>query len=228
MLGRITGYGRDYTISVVGGANNETDIAFLREARFVNQGDMGLMQLGAVYKATIELFGNTVWYPGMEVFINPLGIGGTEFGESTQGGTRNADGTYDGQSIANAMGFGGYHLVTRVKSIVAPGKFNTSVEAQFVYAGDGRSSVMFADMKVDEQPDPMSNEEKERRIKMSAECREIVTEIREDTLAIAEGRQEGTKVDTSDASTNSGSSSNESATNAESKAPTENEQSQSN
>lgn len=29
MLGRITGYGRDYTISVVGGANNETDIAFL-------------------------------------------------------------------------------------------------------------------------------------------------------------------------------------------------------
>ena len=29
MLGRITGYGRDYTISLIGGANKETDIVFL-------------------------------------------------------------------------------------------------------------------------------------------------------------------------------------------------------
>ena len=29
LLGRITGYGRDFTISIVGGANNDTDIAFL-------------------------------------------------------------------------------------------------------------------------------------------------------------------------------------------------------
>ena len=29
LLGRITGYGRDYTISLTGGANNDTDIAFL-------------------------------------------------------------------------------------------------------------------------------------------------------------------------------------------------------
>ena len=29
MLGRITGYGRDFTISIIGGANNDTDIAFL-------------------------------------------------------------------------------------------------------------------------------------------------------------------------------------------------------
>ena len=103
----------------------KTDIQYLRESRFVNQGDQGLLQLGAVYKVSIDMVGNTIWYPGMEIYVNPLGIGGTEFGSPV-----------DKDSTANALGFGGYHLVTRVKNSIAAGKFNTTVEAQFHYSGN--------------------------------------------------------------------------------------------
>ena len=52
---------------------SKTDMAYLREARFFNQGANGLLQLGAVYNVELELFGNTIFYPGMEIFIDPHG-----------------------------------------------------------------------------------------------------------------------------------------------------------
>jgi len=102
-----------------------TDIQYIRESRFLNQGDDGLLQLGAVYKATIDMVGNTLWFPGMELYINPLGMGGLELGFPN-----------DSKSAANKLGLGGYHLITRIKSTIAPGVFNTQVEAQFFYSGD--------------------------------------------------------------------------------------------
>jgi hypothetical protein len=61
----------------------------------------------------------------MTLFINPFGIGGLDFIPS------------DPNSIANKLGLGGYHLVTRVNSIISNGSFKTDVEAMFVYPGDG-------------------------------------------------------------------------------------------
>ena len=55
-------------------------MAYLREARFYNQGNYGLLQLGAVYNVQLELFGNTLFYPGMEVFVDPRGFGGPQMG----------------------------------------------------------------------------------------------------------------------------------------------------
>ena len=108
---------------------NKTDIQGMREARFFNHGHDGLMQLSAVYKVTLEMFGNTIFYPGMYIFIDPRGIGGNEFDPTSPG------------TIANSLGLGGYHLVTRVESTVGPGQFDTTVEAQFVYAGDGKDGI---------------------------------------------------------------------------------------
>ena len=98
---------------------------YIREARFINQGHDGLMQLGAVYKATVEMIGNTIFYPGMEVYIDPIGIGGYDWNPT------------DKNSIANKLGFGGYHMITRVNSSIASGKFVTTLEAQWHYPGDG-------------------------------------------------------------------------------------------
>ena len=92
----------------------------------MNHGHDGLMQLSAVYKVTLEMFGNTIFYPGMYIYIDPRGIGGKDFDPTNFG------------SIANSLGIGGYHLITRVNSNVGPGSFNTTVEAQFVYSGDGK------------------------------------------------------------------------------------------
>ena len=111
---------------------SKTDIQYLREARFFRNGNDGLMQLGNVYRVSMEMIGNTIYYPGMEFYIDPKGIGSGDDFDPTIGPS-------DGReaSIANALGLGGYHLVTRVKSDIAPGKFTTSVEGQFIYSGDG-------------------------------------------------------------------------------------------
>ena len=111
---------------------SKTDIQYLREARFFRNGHDGLMQLGNVYKVTMEMIGNTIYYPGMQFYIDPKGIGkGRQF-DPTIGPAEGVKG-----SIANALGLGGYHLVTRVNSELASGKFNTTVEGMFVYSGDG-------------------------------------------------------------------------------------------
>lgn len=111
---------------------SKSDMQYIREARFFRHGHDGLLQLSAVYKVTMEMVGNTLYYPGMELFIDPRGLlgAGSEF-DPTQG-------SLNGEaSIANKLGFGGYHIVTRVNSSVGPGKFTTTVDALFSYSGDG-------------------------------------------------------------------------------------------
>jgi hypothetical protein len=111
---------------------SKSDMQYVREARFFRHGHDGLMQLSSVYKVSLDMVGNTLYYPGMEIFIDPRGLlgAGSEF-DPTIGFK---DGT---PSIANKLGFGGYHIVTRVNSSIGPGKFTTSVDALFSYSGDG-------------------------------------------------------------------------------------------
>jgi len=104
---------------------SKSDQQYIREARFFQNGIDGLLQLSAVYVANIEMFGNTLFYPGMEIFFNPYGIGGSAFDPRKR------------NSIANKLGIGGYHTITSVKSSISPGKFTTSISAQQYYSGDG-------------------------------------------------------------------------------------------
>jgi len=113
----------------------KADIQYIREARFMQQGIDGLLQLSAVYNASIEMFGNTLFYPGMEVFINPFGIGGTEFGSPTKGPTSEG-----GRSMANILGIGGYHTITNVATSLTPEKFSTTIKALQYYSGDGQGN----------------------------------------------------------------------------------------
>lgn len=106
---------------------SKSDQQYIREARFFQQGIDGLLQLSAVYVATLEMFGNTLFYPGMEFFFNPYGLGGgTDFGSPT-----------DRSSVANKLGIGGYHTITSVRSSITPGSFKTTVAGQQYYSGDG-------------------------------------------------------------------------------------------
>ena len=45
----------------------------------------GLLQLSSVYTANVEMFGNTLFYPGMDLWINPYGFGGLHLGRPQQG-----------------------------------------------------------------------------------------------------------------------------------------------
>jgi hypothetical protein len=104
---------------------SKTDTQYLRESRFMRNGFDGMMQLSAVYKVSMNLIGNTIYYPGMDLFIDPIGIGGPGF-KST-----------DETSLAYITGIGGYHLVTRVKSTISPGKFETTIDALWHNSGAG-------------------------------------------------------------------------------------------
>lgn len=105
---------------------SKTNTTYLREARYMQNGTDGLLQLSNVYVATVEMFGNTIFYPGMEFFFNPYGLGGgTTFGRPQ-----------DKTSIANKMGIGGYHTILSVRTTLTPGKFSTSVKGRQYYAGD--------------------------------------------------------------------------------------------
>jgi hypothetical protein len=113
---------------------SKTDMQYVREARFFRQGVNGLLQLSNVYKATIEMFGNTLFFPGMEVYVNPYGIGGTDLGSPTTGGTS--------RSIANILGLGGYHTIISVRTSLTPTNFTTTIEAQLYYTGDGEDRTL--------------------------------------------------------------------------------------
>ena len=142
----------------------KTDMAYLREARFYNQGNFGLLQLGAVYNVELELFGNTLFYPGMEIFIDPRGFGGSDW-DPTVGGK--------GRSVANALGIGGYHTITKVNSTISPSGFKTTVSAVFQYSGDGDSRTMALDgQTVSTKPSKVS--EPDDSDKSSFKCVQIV------------------------------------------------------
>ena len=108
----------------------KTDLQYVREARFMRNGVDGLLQLSSVYAANIEMFGNTLFYPGMDLWINPYGFGGTALGHPSVG-------LKDGKrSLANTLGIGGYHTITGVSTTLTPTSFSTSIKAQYYYSGD--------------------------------------------------------------------------------------------
>ena len=99
----------------------------------MQQGSNGLLQLSSVYRASISMIGNTLFYPGMEVYINPFGFGGLEFGNPYDG-----PGRVDNPNLSNIMGIGGYYQIMKVNSKISPGSFTTDIDAHFVYSGDGK------------------------------------------------------------------------------------------
>jgi hypothetical protein len=111
---------------------SKVDLEYAREARMATQGTNSLLQLSAVYRSTIKMIGNTLFYPGMELFINPFGVGGPEFGMPYDGPAINSD----SPNLSYIMGIGGYQMVLKVNSTISPGKYETSIDAMFVYSGD--------------------------------------------------------------------------------------------
>jgi len=75
------------------------------------------------FSVDIEMFGNTLFYPGRLVYINPAeSLGGS--GRPWQNG-----------SVYQIMGLGGYHQIRKVSNVISDGVFKTSLEADFMSSG---------------------------------------------------------------------------------------------
>ena len=97
----------------------------------MNQGTNNLLQLSSLYRCSLTMVGNTLLYPGMEIFVNPFGFGGPQFGQPNDG-----PGTIDLPNLSNIMGIGGYQQVVKVNSTISPGKFETTIDAIFIHSGE--------------------------------------------------------------------------------------------
>jgi hypothetical protein len=142
---------------------SKVDMAYIREARYKREGIEGLLQLGAVYRVNLTMFGNTLFYPGMLLYINPFGIGGEEFLPNKP------------NTIANKLGLGGYHLIEKVNSSITSGLFKTNVEAMFVYSGDGETRFNIQGKQKEDEEGNLEEAEK-----VSPTCASLVAAVRTD------------------------------------------------
>jgi len=110
---------------------SKTEQKYVKEARFERDGVDGLGQLREAYDITIQMYGNVQLYPGMYIFVNPVGIS-PSLGNPTNRGN---DQTNQRASISHLLGIGGYHLITKVDSIIAEGQFDTTITAKWVSSG---------------------------------------------------------------------------------------------
>ena len=123
-----TGLDRGLTKSMEFGLSNQK---YLREARYEQSDFKPELQLSDVYNANINMYGNNLFFPGTQVYVNPRGLGSDALGDPGTAGTP-----------ANIMGLGGYHLVTKVRQTINSAGYTTSMDALFSSSGDGKGSVM--------------------------------------------------------------------------------------
>ncbi len=92
---------------------SRTDLPGLREARIDSSRQLSNRSLlfSDFYKSNISLFGNTIFKPGMIVYINTTAIGLAPTGENTK-----------------RIGLSGYYNVIKTENIIESGKFETNLE----------------------------------------------------------------------------------------------------
>lgn len=122
-----TGYNRGLTRSIKFKGN---DIPYFQEAADAtlkdSRSDYNVRRMLKFHNADVELFGNTIFYPGMIVYIAPNFPGiRTPFGEAKQS-------VITPKTIASSLGIGGYYVITKVTSnIDSSGGFKTTIVANY-------------------------------------------------------------------------------------------------
>jgi hypothetical protein len=113
---------------------SKTDQPYLRESRFFIHNKNPLVHLSNVYNVNASMVGNTCFYPGDTVFINPIGFGPSLGLPMTEG------------SLSSVMGLGGYHTIISVSNKVSR-DFTTDIVAQWTSNGnaEARSSADITD-----------------------------------------------------------------------------------
>ena len=105
---------------------SKSDQPFLRESRFFIHNKNPLVHLSNVYNVNASMIGNTCFYPGDTVYINPVGFG------PSLGDPMSAN------SLSSVMGLGGYHTIISVSNTVSR-DFTTDIVAQWTSNGNGEA-----------------------------------------------------------------------------------------
>ena len=81
--------------------------------------------------ATVTMFGNNLFRPGMMIYISPdsFGSGSTNVNKKANSMTT--------RSVGDLLGIGGYYRVIKVRNKIESGKFETEMECSWVTNGSG-------------------------------------------------------------------------------------------
>ena len=107
---------------------NKTDQPYLRESRYFIYNEDPLVHLSNVYNVRASMVGNTCFYPGDMVYIDPVGFG-TSLGDPM---TK--------RSLSNVMGLGGYHTVVSVTNRMSR-DFTTEIDAMWTSNAGNRPRI---------------------------------------------------------------------------------------
>ena len=133
---------------------SRTDVEGLRESRQADARNLG--QIRDVYNASVKLVGNTLFYPGMKVFLNaPLGFGRPQDdGDAGRNIGTNIEPANFG-SLANLLGIGGYYDIISVDSTISRGgQYETTLDCIFAQSGGVLDSIEARCEGITREPPP--------------------------------------------------------------------------
>ena len=96
------------------------------------------------------MFGNDFFKPGSYIYVDPKVMG-------------DVGAPYVPGSIANTMGLGGYHIVTKVEHSISDNSFETKVEAVWETSGSGKFSVSANENQNNDARKAEERKEKEKK-----------------------------------------------------------------
>ena len=99
---------------------NKTNVPYLKEVRFEQEGYDGLEQLREVYDITIDTFANVKTFPGTYVFVDPRGL------------SPDTNLVPDDLMNLTQYGVGGYCMIIQSEHSFGPGLANTTLTTKWV------------------------------------------------------------------------------------------------
>lgn len=110
------------------------DLEYARERRLTINKEDPYALLANVFNVNIAMFGNDYFKPGSYIYVDPKVMG-------------DVGAPYIEGSIANIMGLGGYHIITKVQHSISGNSFETTIEAVWETSGTGKFGMTSSNRK---------------------------------------------------------------------------------
>ncbi len=103
---------------------------YLRSARILESRNNPDARLANMFKVTVNMYGNNLFFPGSFMYLNPRGLGSDLLGDPGTSGTP-----------ANLLGIGGYHSIGVITNEINLNGFTTKLDATFFYSGSPKNQA---------------------------------------------------------------------------------------
>ena len=115
------------------------------------------LSLREVYNCSLEMYGNTLFYPGTIFFVDPSKTGSPFFSINADPKTKSVDIVNEKLALATNLGIKGYYMANKVEHVIERGKYEVLVDGIYVYDGVPRPAMSMGGMKLTDLHRSMAN-----------------------------------------------------------------------